>query len=200
MTISITTAQLRKLKREAKKIAFNEQMPHSKALDCIAYINGFKNWSLLAKAVSQQYPVSSPRASKVPREFVSLNTIGETFSQKWRVGTLRNGMETAFSKTLLLGGAVSKALSPSSSVLASMFPSEGFLEAMNVSSNLAKLFKPIPPYNSVLTGPMPPAALSSGILGNAVSTQLVNVGAVAKSCQPGAALRAVHFGQSTHWI
>lgn len=64
-----TEAQLKQLSREAKKIAREEFISHTAALDRLAERYGYKNWSLLARAASQRLatPPGADAASPATR-------------------------------------------------------------------------------------------------------------------------------------
>lgn len=60
MATKFTAHQTSRFKREAKKISRKLSIPHSNALDHIAYQHGFKNWSLLMKYSEASQTNASP--------------------------------------------------------------------------------------------------------------------------------------------
>jgi hypothetical protein len=67
MNTSYTPAQIGQFRRDAKRLARLDAIFHSEALDRIAAVNGFKNWSLLAKNAVPANPVSHPAVTPVAK-------------------------------------------------------------------------------------------------------------------------------------
>lgn len=67
MNTSYTPAQIEQFRRDAKRLARKNAIPHSEALDSIAVSKGFKNWSLLAKHAAPANPAPRPAATPVAK-------------------------------------------------------------------------------------------------------------------------------------
>lgn len=62
MNTSYSLAQVEQFRRDAKRLARQDAISHSEALDKIAVSKGLKNWSLLSKHATAAEPVSRPFA------------------------------------------------------------------------------------------------------------------------------------------
>ncbi len=71
MTALFTIAQVERFKREAKRLHRESHISHSQALDQIANVNGYSNWSLLAKHSDAH---DAPKAKNVPPPFRFVRT------------------------------------------------------------------------------------------------------------------------------
>lgn len=101
----LTTSQVDNLKRAAKKLARQEGIPHSRALDRLANQRGYKNWSLLQKhAVPNSPPLH--RASDNPvLEYDNMSDLTQTQvrvldafearTDNWTFGDFDNALEEA---------------------------------------------------------------------------------------------------------
>ena len=67
MNTSYTPAQIEQFRRDAKRLARQDAISHSEALDRIAALNGFKNWSLLAKSAVPAAPVLRPAVTTIAK-------------------------------------------------------------------------------------------------------------------------------------
>jgi hypothetical protein len=66
-----TPAQIEQFKRDATRLARRESLTHAVALDQIAAVRGYSNWSLLVKlAASHQRDAVSPRPERPPHLLV----------------------------------------------------------------------------------------------------------------------------------
>lgn len=65
MNTSYTSAQLEQFRRDAKRLARQDAIPHSEALDRVAASKGLKNWSLLSKHATPDKPKSRPAITSV---------------------------------------------------------------------------------------------------------------------------------------
>lgn len=75
MANSFSSAQISRLKRQAKKVARERSLIHAEALDLVAAEQGFANWSLLSKACDlsvacrEKIPEAT-KASALPRYYL----------------------------------------------------------------------------------------------------------------------------------
>lgn len=67
MNTSYTPAQIEQFRRDAKRLARQDTIPHSEALDKIAVSKGLKNWSLLSKHATPANPARRPAAIPVAK-------------------------------------------------------------------------------------------------------------------------------------
>lgn len=62
---TFTSLEIENFRRQAKRFAKTDGVSHARALDAIANVHGFRNWSLLSQANGQSVKVSSTAALPV---------------------------------------------------------------------------------------------------------------------------------------
>jgi len=102
---NLTASQVDKLKRAAKKLAREEGIPHSRALDRLASERGYKNWSLLQKhAVPNPIPLHRTTytpvmeydyMSDITQAQVQVLDAFEARTDTWTFGDFDNAIEEA---------------------------------------------------------------------------------------------------------